>query len=105
MFERLKTQITVKNLIRFFLITFALGVLTQIAGIFLLANSIKVEQGNIKSSRFFSSAADILLTTANYSPHFVIASTVAGDAKTVRLIKIADLGAQLLRESGSVISN
>lgn len=105
MFERLKTQITVKNLIRFFLITFALGVLTQIAGIYLLANSLKVEQGNIKSSRFFSNAADIFLTTANYSPHFVIASTVAGDTKTVRLIKIADLGAQLLRESGAVISN
>jgi hypothetical protein len=43
MFERLKTQITVKNLIRFFLITLAVGLLTQIAGIFLLANSIKVE--------------------------------------------------------------
>jgi hypothetical protein len=77
----------------------------QIVGIFLLANSVKMEQGNIKSSRPISTAADIFLTASNYSPHLVIASTVAGDTKTVRLIKIADLSAQLLRQSGTVISN
>ena len=104
MFEKLTPQITVKHLIRFFLITLVLGILTQIVGIFLLANSVKVQQGNVKSNQLISNAADMLLTVSNYSPHVVIASTFAGDSKTVRLIKIADASAQLLRQSGSVIS-
>ena len=105
MFERLTAQITLKNLIRFFLLTLALGILMQIVGIFLLANSVKMEQGKIKSSRSISNAADFFLTASNFSPHFLIASTIAGETKTVRLIKIADLSAQLLRQSSSVISN
>jgi hypothetical protein len=105
MFNRLKAQITVKFLVRFFLVTLAAGILTQIIGIFLLANSVRVQEGNIKSSRAILNAADIFLTASNFSPHFVIANTFLQDSKTIRLVKIADVSAQLLRQSNSIISD
>ncbi len=105
MFERLKSQIRTKFLIRIFLVTLAAGIVIQILGLILLANSVKVQQESIKSSWIISSTADIFLTASNFSPHFVIAKTFAPDTKAVRLIKIADIGAQLLRQSNSVISD
>jgi hypothetical protein len=105
MFERLKVLIAVKYLIRIFLITLVFGILTQIVGILLLSNSVKVQQGNIKSSWIISNAADFFLTASSYSPPIVILDTIAGETKAMRLIKIADISAQLLKQSHSVISD
>ena len=105
MSERLTAHFTAKHLIRLFLLSLAIGVSMQVVGFFLLMNSVKFEQGDIKTNQVTASSADLLLTASNFSPHFVIAQALASDSRAVRLVKVADLSAQLLRQSGSVISD
>ena len=104
MSERLKAHISARHLTRLFLLSLALGISMQVIGFFLLMNSLKFQQGEVKSNQVFTSSADLLLTASNFSPHFIIAKALASDSKVVRLARVADVSAQLLRQSNSVIS-
>lgn len=84
--------------------TFVLGILIQILGVLLLSKTVSYEDGKLKVNQVFASISDSLLTIANFSPHLVLGHAVASQSEIMRLAKIADLGAQMIEESKSILT-